>query len=96
MNASLPGRRGHLGAGIILRGIKEIRHKAAPSKPGTDDTGDLSAYHPKLFTFACVGAYADRHAPTPTPRVLAKIGATSVGAHLKIRSYTCRREPYSR
>ena len=46
-----PGRRGHLGAGIILRGIKEIRHKAAPSKPGTDDTGDLSAYHPKLFTF---------------------------------------------
>ena len=44
LNASLPGRRGHLGAGIILRGIKEIRHKAAPSKPGTDDV-------PKLFHF---------------------------------------------
>ena len=37
-----PGRRGHLGAGIILRGIKEIRHKAAPCKPGCSRQGQTT------------------------------------------------------
>ena len=59
------GRRGHLGAGIILRGIKEIRHKAVPCKPGCSRQGQTTQARitHNYFTFErhmrrCMSTYA--------------------------------------